>query len=83
MVKWRRTANLGRHMKNAITSLNFTVDFLQWQRAKKQTYQEYGPQEYLEECILKEKAEAFDRMWDLLHEGAEDAEILEVLKSYE
>lgn len=70
-------------MKNATTNLDFTKEYIQWKLAKERVYHYWTPDEFLEECILKEKAEIFNQMWDMMSDGAEDSEIVALLRNYE
>lgn len=49
--------------------LKFTNEYLAWKQDKEMTYHKWLPEEFLEEVILKEKAEAFDKIWDLFVDG--------------
>ena len=49
--------------------IRFTNEYLEWKRLNEMTYKKYTPEEFLDEVILKEKAEAFDKIWDLFSAG--------------
>lgn len=49
--------------------LKFTNDYLAWKRQHEIEYQKWTPEEFLEETILRDKAAAYDKIWDLLSEG--------------
>lgn len=70
-------------MKNAEEKLSFAQQYLEWKRAKEWIAQQWTPEEFLEEAILKEKAEVFDKIYDILTEEGEEepGEILDRIYS--
>lgn len=54
--------------------LKFTNEYLEWKRRKQMEYEKYTPEEFMEEVILKEKSEAYDKIWDLFADGEETLE---------
>jgi hypothetical protein len=55
-------------MKNAVEKLSFTQQYVEWKRAKEWVKPMWTPEEFLEEAILHEKAEVYDKIYDLLDE---------------
>lgn len=66
-------------MKNAKDKLSFAQAYLEWKRAKEWVAPSWSPDEYLEEMILKEKAEIFNQIYDILTEERDesDSEVLD------
>lgn len=54
--------------------VKFTNDYLEWKRQNELVYAKYTPEEFMEELILREKSEAYDKIWDLFSSGNEDLE---------
>lgn len=70
-------------MKNANEKLSFAQQYLEWKRAKEWVSQQWTPEEFLEEAILKEKAEIFDKIYDLISsdEDYDDSDLLDQISS--
>jgi len=49
--------------------VKFTNEYLLWKRQREMSYQDNTPEEFMEEVILKEKSEAYDKIWDLFTDG--------------
>lgn len=59
-------------MKNEKAKLDFANEYVQWKIAKQRVYPEYSPAEFMEEMILREKAEIFDQLYDMCLDGTPD-----------
>lgn len=70
-------------MKDAVNKLKFAEAYLEWKRAREWVAQQWTPEEYLEEVILKEKAEVYDKIYDLISsdEDYDDADLLDQITS--
>lgn len=64
-------------MDQAEQVLRFANEYIEWKRKRDMTYSANTPEEFLEEIILKEKAEAFDEIWDMFNEGTADLQQIE------
>ena len=57
--------------------VKFANEYLVWKRSKEMVYQDYSPEAFMEETILKEKSEAYDKIWDLFTDGEATLEKIE------
>lgn len=57
--------------------VRFTNEYLEWKRLNEMTYMKYTPEQFMEEVILKEKSEAYDKIWDLFADGNATLEKIE------
>lgn len=57
--------------------VKFTNEYLLWKRHREMTYKDNTPEEFMEEVILKEKSEAYDKIWDLFTDGEATLEKIE------
>lgn len=64
-------------MNNEDAYLKFTNEYLEWKRRRSMEYEKFTPEDFMEEVILKEKSEAYDKIWDLFTDGEASLEKIE------
>jgi hypothetical protein len=61
-------------MKDEAAKLAFANEYVVWKRNKESAYADLSPSAFMEEAILNEKADIYNKLYDMFIDGDPDIE---------